>query len=359
MPVLVTPDRPSENGALPGAEPNATTWTQPHAIDCIEIGLLNNMPDAALESTERQFIDLLQAAAGEIPVQLRLFWLPDVPRGDAARSRMSGRYGGIDDLWNARLDALIVTGTEPRAACLRDEPYWATLTRVLEWAQENTTSTVWSCLAAHAAVLHMDGIARHLLEEKRFGVFECTSALDHPLLAGVPARMRIAHSRWNDLQEQALAVCNYTILTRSPQAGIDAFIKQRKSLFVFLQGHPEYDRRALLREYRRDIGRFLRGERKTYPAMPQGYFQPAATDALASFQERAVLQPRERLLDSFPVSFLENRLTPMARSPVVRIYANWLSYLRARKHPARSLKSNRRALRSVRAGASQPAEGVG
>jgi homoserine O-succinyltransferase len=171
--------------------------------------------------------------------------------------------------------------------------------------------------------------------------------------------MRIAHSRWNDLQEQALAVCNYTILTRSPQAGIDAFIKQRKSLFVFLQGHPEYDRRALLREYRRHIGRFLRGERKTYPAMPQGYFRPAATDALASFQERAVLQPCERLLDSFPVSFLENRLTPMARSPVVRIYANWLSYLRARKHPARSLKSNRRALRSVRAGASQPAEGVG
>jgi homoserine O-succinyltransferase/O-acetyltransferase len=285
--------------------------------------------------------------------------LPGVPRSEAARGRMSGRYCAIDDLWNTRLDALIVTGTEPRAPCLMDEPYWAALARVLEWAEENTASTVWSCLAAHAAVLHMDGIARHRLDEKRFGIFECTSVSDHPLLTGVPARMRTAHSRWNDLREPALAACNYTILTRSPQAGIDAFIKQRKSLFVFLQGHPEYDRGALLREYRRDIGRFLRGERGTYPAIPRGYFHPATADALARFQERAVLHPHERLLDLFPVSFLEGSLIPLARSPVVRIYANWLSYLCARKHPTRSFESNQRAPRLVGAGASQSAEGIG
>src|SRR2546422_8537495 len=44
------------------------------------------------------------------------------------------------------------------------------------------------------------------------------------------------------------------------------------------------------REYRRDIGRFLKGERETYPAMPQGYFDAKATDCLAAFRERALLQ---------------------------------------------------------------------
>ena len=33
----------------------------------IEIGIVNNMPDAALELTERQFIGLLAAASGKMP----------------------------------------------------------------------------------------------------------------------------------------------------------------------------------------------------------------------------------------------------------------------------------------------------
>ena len=49
-------------------------------------------------------------------------------------------------------------------------------------------------------------------------------------------------------------------------------MKQRESLFVFFQGHPEYDAVTLLLEYRRDVGRYLRRERDTYPPMPQGYF---------------------------------------------------------------------------------------
>src|SRR5262245_9789234 len=79
---------------------------------CLETGLVNNMPDGALESTERQFCDLLQAAAGDLPVRLRLFSMPDVPRGDAGRSHLSRGYTYIGKLWSMRLDGLIVTGTE-------------------------------------------------------------------------------------------------------------------------------------------------------------------------------------------------------------------------------------------------------
>ena len=35
------------------------------------------------------------------------------------------------------------------------------------------------------------------------------------------------------------------------------FVKQRKSLSIYLQGHPEYDPEALFREYRRDIREFV------------------------------------------------------------------------------------------------------
>ena len=47
------------------------------------------------------------------------------PIAAAASSRQ--RYRDVAELWDSRLDGLIVTGTEPRAADLRDEPYWTTL----------------------------------------------------------------------------------------------------------------------------------------------------------------------------------------------------------------------------------------
>src|SRR5947209_8676431 len=81
----------------------------------IVIGLVNNMPDAALGTTERQFRELISAASRNLPVRLRLFSLPDLSRGDAGRSRVSQSYEDISELWGSRLDGLIVTGTEPRA----------------------------------------------------------------------------------------------------------------------------------------------------------------------------------------------------------------------------------------------------
>ncbi len=97
------------------------------------------------------------------------------------------------------------------------------------------------------------------------------------------------------------------------------------------QGHPEYDERALLREYRQDIGRSLKRERETYPALPRGYFDDTALDVLASFREQALLERHEGLIERFPAALLEARLGPMDRSPVTRLYRNWLSYLSAQR----------------------------
>src|SRR5487761_699834 len=81
---------------------------------CIEMALINNMPDAALADTERQFCELLAAAAGDIPVRIQLCSLPEICRSAQAQQDMHGRYSDILDLLNNRFDALIITGTEPR-----------------------------------------------------------------------------------------------------------------------------------------------------------------------------------------------------------------------------------------------------
>ena len=66
---------------------------------------------------------------------------------------MSNFYTDISELFNSRFDAMIVTGTEPKRPDLREEPYWAALVEVLSWAEENTSSAVLSCLAAHEKVV--------------------------------------------------------------------------------------------------------------------------------------------------------------------------------------------------------------
>jgi homoserine O-succinyltransferase len=300
----------------------------PAGSEWIEIGLLNNMPEAALEATEQQFLELLGAAAGDSWVHLRFFSLPGVPRSERGRSYLSRSYGDVADILKAELDGLIVTGTEPKAARLVDEPYWPTFTQLVDWAARNTISTIWSCLAAHAAVLHLDGIERIPLREKCIGVFDCDGLADHPLTSGLPSRPAVPHARWNELSADALVANGYQVLTRSTAAGVDTFVRPEQSLFLFFQGHPEYGAGALLNEFRRDVGRFLKGERDRYPAMPQHYFDAGTEAALALFRQRAHAQRSEELLADFPVpAELDAKWQPFA----VAIYRNWLSAISAQK----------------------------
>lgn len=127
---------------------------------CIRIGLINNMSDEALKGTERQYLSLLGAASHGLQIHLSLYTLPGIPRGEASQRHVASIYSSIEDMWDGELDGLIVTGREPLAADLKEECYWDSFVRTLEWAREHAHATIWSCLAAHAAVLHMDGIRR-------------------------------------------------------------------------------------------------------------------------------------------------------------------------------------------------------
>lgn len=293
--------------------------------DCIRIALINNMPDAALEDTELQFFDLLDEASGNLPVVVKLFSLTGVPRTERGMRHLNSFYSELEDLWNSPFDALIMTGTEPKCSDLRQEPYWATLGHVLDWAEENTGSTVLSCLAAHASVLHTDGIDRHPLDDKRFGVFEFPKLLSHQLTAGGGERVRFPHSRWNEVGADALTACGYQVLTGSVDAGVDLFVKQKKkSLFVHFQGHPEYSEDTLLKEYRRDIKRFLRQERATYPTHPFGYFDEASMKLLGQFQDEALRNRTEEAITAFPDKQILPKLREGWRTSSILIYRNWL-----------------------------------
>jgi homoserine O-succinyltransferase/O-acetyltransferase len=301
---------------------------------CITIGLINNMPDEALKATERQFISLLDSASDGMQIFLSLYTLPGVPRNESNSRHIAALYSNMADLWEDQVDGLIVTGREPLAANLTEEPYWESFTKTLEWAGENAHSTVWSCLAAHAAVQQMDGISRAKRDAKLFGVFECARVQDHPLTARTSPSFRLPHSRWNSLPADALRECGYSVLTQIADAEVDTFIKQEKKLFVFFQGHPEYDSDTLLREYRRDIGRYLKGDTPPYPLMPQGYFDPATSDVVNALQQRLVPRKGDELLPEVLAALSDISIENTWHFSARRVYTNWLRYIRAAKEDA-------------------------
>jgi homoserine O-succinyltransferase len=252
----------------------------------IQVGLVNNMPDAAMRATELQFARLLKEASGGLEVQLRLFSLSEIARGEQALSRMEGFYADAGAIPAAGLDALIITGAEPLEADMRQERYWTALAQLIDWAEGGTISTIFSCLAAHAAVLHASDIKRQKLPRKLSGVFTAQRAGDHPLATGMTPATAVPHSRLNTLSEAELAAAGYRVLARLPDGDVDSFMRAvpGQSLLVYFQGHPEYGAETLGREYLRDMGRFQRGERNDPPTLPEHYFDRATEIALEALE---------------------------------------------------------------------------
>ena len=295
------------------------------------IGLVNNASGGALQSTERRFARLLHNADPHIDVRLRLFRFLELPNARGEQGDVAEQYADLCELFQTPLDALIVTGMEPHRPALEDEPIWASITKLARWAEDQAIPTIWSCLAAHAAVLHLDGIARSQLPEKLSGVFRCdVTATDHPLMQGIPCQLASPHSRFYGLRGEQLLGAGYQILSRSDEAGVDIFFKRRAAPFVFFQGHPEYDSDTLLREYRRDVRRYLAGTQAEQPVLPAHYFDRETEAALSALGQRLF---KDRSVESSNSLFSALSVASLAGGwlcSATQLCANWLACVASR-----------------------------
>jgi homoserine O-succinyltransferase len=294
------------------------------------------MPDSAFEETEQQFVGLLESAAhemGDSEVHFNRYVLPGLERSAAIERRCARDYRPVDHLYADRADGLIVTGTEPLTGDLRTEPYWGALAELFGWAEGSVASALLSCLAAHAAALLFDGIERETLPAKCSGIFVQAIRTDHPLTEGLGELVHMPHSRLNDLPSALLQADGYSNLIESPEMTWTVAVKDRGSCtFVLVQGHPEYSTTSLLREYRRDLVRFLRGERKVVPAIPVGYVDDESHRLLESFEAQVLARPTDpELMSHFPLEPVAQRLVNTWQLSGAKLYGNWLRLIQHRR----------------------------
>ena len=95
----------------------------------------------------------------------------------------------------------------------------------------------------------------------------------------------------------------------------------------------------MLREYRRDVGRYFKGEADKYPSMPRSYFDRSLADALTAFQEKAIGDRGGELLLEISNALGERTVANTWNSSATGVYKNWLDFICAQKE--RTLRSKR------------------
>jgi len=291
MPLVANSDLPTfERLRLEGQQVLEPGRAQSQDIRELHIGLLNMMPDAALEATERQFLRLVGSCNRIAQFHIHPFTFPEIPRDEKAQSHIDKYYRNFKDLQGEGLDGLILSGANPAQEEITEEPFWKPLERVVQWARGNVCSVMCSCLATHAIVQQLWGFERYKLPTKRWGVYSNRiTAQYHPLTANIDSRFFAPHSHVYEVNSDQFRQHGLVVLAESKESDLHLGVSPDGLRFVFFQGHPEYDAVSLLKEYKREVTRFIGGIRPDYPPYPEHYFYEEAMEVLTAY-EREVMQ---------------------------------------------------------------------
>ncbi len=255
----------------------------------LHIGFLNMMPDAALAATERQFIRLVGSSNPIAQFFVYPFSLPELNRSAEAEAHIEQHYFQFEDLAREGLDALIITGANVTQPHLDKEPFWDPLIDIVRWAEDHVASVFCSCLATHALVHHYHDIRRVHLNRKTWGVYEHRATRpDHPLLRDVNTRFDAPHSRYNDVSRAQLESAGAHVLAESDEVGVHLAVSPDQFRVVYFQGHPEYAAVSLLKECKREVNRYLAGERDNEPRVPEHALTPEGQTIADAFMQSVI-----------------------------------------------------------------------
>ncbi|MEM8681653.1 MAG: homoserine O-succinyltransferase [Planctomycetota bacterium] len=292
------------------------------SLPSLRIGLFNLMPDAVLQTTERQF---MQRVAGYADANVWVFPFTEAAdsRDRLAREHIAQHYHLFRRLMQDKLDAVIITGANPRTAHITGEEFWEPMVAVIRQVRAAESFLFCSCLATHAFMKSEFAQERVPLPRKRWGVFSHEVAVpSHPLLKDITAPCFGPHSHLFETPIEQLEEQHIRVLIDSDAAGFYLAASDDCRL-VFAQGHPEYDPASLLKEFKREVNRFMAGEREDFPPSPEGYFNPTG-EALAQ-------KLRTAMTSGEPVEFPEEALLATVHDtwsePGAQLFENWLGLI--------------------------------
>ena len=220
----------------------------------LKVAILNLMP--IKQDTELQLL----RALSNTPLQIDVTFV--MASGhvslNTSASHLNKFYVTFDQIKDNKYDGLIITGAPLENITFEEVDYWEEMCEIMDWAEKNVTSTLHICWAAQAGFYHYYGIQKKQLSEKLFGIYEHkVHNRKEPLVRGFDDVFLAPHSRHTETPSSEIHACkDLTILAESEDAGVFLAIAEGGKK-VFLNGHPEYDRYTLDKEYHRDLDKGL------------------------------------------------------------------------------------------------------
>ncbi|MCA7013680.1 homoserine O-succinyltransferase [Dickeya dadantii] len=241
----------------------ASSRARTQEIRPLKVLVLNLMPKKI--ETENQFLRLLSNSPLQVDIQL--LRIDSRESKNTPAEHLNNFYCDFEDIEHENFDGLIVTGAPLGLVDFCDVVYWPQIERVVHWAKEHVTSTLFVCWAVQAALNVLYGIPKLTRDVKLSGVYSHHTLQPHaPLTRGFDETFLAPHSRYADFPSDVIREhTDLDILVESEEAGAYLFASKDKRL-AFVTGHPEYDALTLASEYFRDYDAGLN------PVIPVNYF---------------------------------------------------------------------------------------
>jgi homoserine O-succinyltransferase len=154
----------------------------------------------------------------------------------------------------------------------------------------------------------------------------------------INTRFDAPHSHVYEVTRSQVEAVGVRVLAESEEAGLHLAVSADGLRFVFYQGHPEYDGNSLLKEFKREVERFVEGERSDYPAYPENFFGPGLLGVLGPFRLRTEQAVRERrpppeFPEALLAPYVDNTWTDTGKA----MFNNWLGLIYQLTHQDRRI----------------------
>ena len=216
----------------------------------LRILLLNLMP--VKSTTETQILRLLSNTP--LQIMITLIYTKMHLSKNTPKEHLDAFYKTFDDVSHHKYDGLIITGAPIEHLEFEEVDYWEEMVRIMDWADDHVTSTMFICWASQAGLYHHYGVPKFMMKEKMFGVFNHNVFnKTNQLIRGFDDEFLAPHSRYTEVRKEDIEkVPDLDILAFSNEAGV-YLVSSKDNKRVFITGHSEYDPLTLKSEYDRDV----------------------------------------------------------------------------------------------------------
>lgn len=216
----------------------------------LELIILNLMP--IKEETELELLRMLSNTP--LQVKITLLRIASHESKNTCENHLNEHYLVFDEIKHKKFDAMIITGAPLEQLEFNEVAYIDELRAILKWSKSNVFSTLHICYGAMIGLNYHYEISKIALEKKLSGVYKHL-VIDNKdeLLRGMDDEFLAPHSRHSGIDELALKNNSFLKVLASSDIAGSYLIRSLDKRQVFVLGHPEYSRKTLDNEYKRDL----------------------------------------------------------------------------------------------------------